>query len=42
MFLRQFLEALPGVDTVSAVPVFHLACTPDERAVQILEKEGLF
>jgi len=30
------------VDTVSAVPVFHLACTPDERAVQILEKEGLF
>ena len=31
-----------GVDTVSAVPVFALACTPDERAVQILEKEGLF
>ena len=30
------------VDTVSAVPVFHLACTPDERAVQTLEKEGLF
>jgi hypothetical protein len=30
------------VDTVSAVPVFHLACTPDERAVQILEKEGIF
>lgn len=29
-------------DTVSAVPVFHLACTPDERAVQTLEKEGLF
>ena len=25
------------VDTVSAVPVFHLACTPDERAVQLLE-----
>lgn len=30
------------MDTVSAVPVFHLACTPDERAVQILEKEGVF
>ena len=29
-------------DTVAAVPVFHLACTPDERAVQILEKEGAF
>lgn len=29
-------------DTVSAVPVFHLACTADERAVQILEKEGVF
>lgn len=30
------------VDTVSAVPVYHLACTPDERSVLILEKEGLF
>jgi hypothetical protein len=30
------------VDTVSAVPVFHLACTPDERAVQLLEEEGIF
>lgn len=30
------------VDTVSAVSVFHLACTPDERAVLTLEKEGLF
>ena len=30
------------VDTISAVPVFSLACTPDERAVQTLEKEGLF
>lgn len=30
------------VSTVSAVPVYHLACTPDERAVQILEKEGAF
>ena len=30
------------VNTLSAVPVFHLACTPDERAVQTLEKEGLF
>lgn len=30
------------IDTVSAVPVFHLACTPDERAVLTLEKEGLF
>lgn len=29
------------VNTVSAVPVFHLACTPDERAVQTLEKEGV-
>lgn len=29
------------VDTVSAVPVFHLACTPDERAVRTLEKEGI-
>lgn len=29
-------------DTVSAVPVFHLACTPDQRAVQTLEKEGVF
>lgn len=29
-------------NTVSAVPVFHLACTPDERAVQILEREGIF
>ena len=29
-------------DTVSAVPVYHLACTPDERSVLILEKEGLF
>jgi hypothetical protein len=27
------------VDAVSAVPVFHLACTPDERAVLTLEKE---
>ena len=30
------------VNTVSAVPVFHLSCTPDEQAVQILEKEGFF
>ena len=30
------------VDTVSAVPVFWLDCTPDERAVITLEKEGLF
>lgn len=30
------------VDTVSCVPIFHLACTPDERAVQTLDKEGLF
>lgn len=30
------------VDTVSTVPVFHLACTPDEQAVQTLEKEGIF
>ena len=30
------------VDTVSAVPVYHLACTPDERSVLLLEKEGLF
>lgn len=30
------------VDTVSNVPVYHLACTPDQRAVQLLEKEGLF
>lgn len=30
------------VDTVSAVPVFQLACTPDERAVLILEEEGIF
>lgn len=30
------------VDTVSAVPVYHLACTPDERSVVTLEKEGLF
>lgn len=30
------------VDTVSAVPVYHLACTPDERSVELLEKEGLF
>ena len=29
-------------DTVTAVPTFHLACTPDERAVQVLEKEGAF
>ena len=29
-------------DAVSAIPVFALACTPDERAVQILEKEGIF
>lgn len=33
------------VDLVSVVPVFHLVCTPDERAVQILEQtlkgEGL-
>lgn len=29
------------VDTVSAVPVFHLACTPDEQAVLTLEKEGI-
>lgn len=29
-------------DAVSAVPVYHLACTPDERSVLILEKEGLF
>lgn len=27
------------VDTVSVVPVFHLACTPDEGAVKTLEKE---
>lgn len=26
------------LDVVSRVPVFHLACTPDERAVEILEK----
>ena len=30
------------VDTVSNIPVYYLACTPDERAVQLLEKEGLF
>lgn len=30
------------IDTVATVPVYHLACTPDERAVQILEKEGIF
>lgn len=30
------------VDTLSAVPVFALACTPDEGAVITLEKEGLF
>ena len=30
------------VDTVSTVPVFRLACTPDERGVQTLEKEGAF
>lgn len=30
------------VDTVSAIPVFHLACTPDEQAVLTLEKEGVF
>lgn len=30
------------INTVSAVPVFALACTPDERAVLILEKEGIF
>ena len=30
------------VDTVSAIPVFHLACTPDEQAVLTLEREGLF
>ena len=30
------------VDTVSNVPVYYLACTPDERAVQLLEKEGPF
>lgn len=29
------------IDTVSVVPVFHLACTPDEQAVQTLEKEGI-
>ena len=29
------------VDTVAAVPVFHLACTPDEQAVLTLEKEGI-
>lgn len=28
-------------DTVSAVPVFHLACTPDEQAVLALEKEEI-
>lgn len=30
------------IDTVSAVPVYHLACTPDERSVELLEKEGIF
>lgn len=30
------------LDTVSAVPVYHLACTPDETAVLALEKEGVF
>lgn len=29
------------IDTVTAVPVFHLACTPDEQAVLTLEKEGI-
>ena len=26
------------IDLVSAVPIYHLACTPDERAVEELEK----
>lgn len=26
------------MDTVAAVPVLHLACTPDERAVALLEQ----
>ena len=29
-------------DTVSQVPIFYLACTPDESAVLALEKEGVF
>ena len=29
-------------DTVSQIPVFYLACTPDESAVLALEKEGVF
>ena len=27
------------LDLVSSVPIYHLACTPDVRAVEILEKE---
>ena len=29
-------------DTVSHIPVFYLACTPDESAVLALEQEGVF
>lgn len=35
-------ETQAVVDTVSTIPVFQLDCTPDERAVITLEKEGLF
>lgn len=34
---RQAVEAATG--TVTTVPVYHLACTPDLRAVELLEKE---
>lgn len=29
-------------DTISTIPIYHLACTPDQQAVALLEKEGLF
>lgn len=34
---RQAVEAATG--TVTTVPVYHLACTPDVLAVELLEKE---